>query len=76
MTGVRMVPPQYRKGGSHAAPEPIPFACVDCDCEVFQFPAGSPIPEPPRCATCQWLADVPDPLDRERLRAWLKEIDA
>ena len=56
--------------------EPTPFNCVDCGYEVYVFPVGVPVPDPPRCATCQWIADLPDELDRERLRQWFKTMEA
>jgi hypothetical protein len=55
---------------------PIPFNCVDCGCEVYRWPAGAFPAQPARCATCQWIADIPDDVDRKRLRAWLAEHDA
>jgi len=54
---------------------PHPFKCADCGCDVYRW-ADVVSAQPARCATCQWLADVPDDLDRERLRAWLKDLDA
>jgi len=28
-----------------------------------------------RCSTCQWIADIKDPVERERLRRWLEDLD-
>jgi hypothetical protein len=57
-------------------PDPVPFVCVDCGCDVYRWDAAAIPAKPARCATCQWLADVPDALDRERLRAWLASLEA
>ena len=49
------------------------FVCVDCDCDVYVWgfcPEGQS-----RCSTCQWLAALPDAADRERVRAWLTELE-
>ena len=50
------------------------FVCMDCAYDVFQFPA-TPLRNLPRCATCQWLADMPDAVNRERVRQWLNDLD-
>jgi predicted amidophosphoribosyltransferase len=41
------------------------FVCADCGCDVYD--ALGEVRE--RCHTCQWLADHPDPVEREQLRA-------
>jgi hypothetical protein len=52
--------------GGKAAP--LEFDCVDCGSHVFRYgwPSSSQ-----RCGTCQWLADMPDPAEREKARAFL-----
>lgn len=56
------------------AADPLPhhpaFVCVDCDCDVYV--SGYCPPEQTRCGLCQWIADLPEEADRERLRVWLK----
>jgi hypothetical protein len=47
------------------------FVCVDCGYDVYVF--GYHSPEQIRCSTCQWIADIPDPVERERLREFLGE---
>jgi hypothetical protein len=47
------------------------FVCVDCGYDVYVF--GVCPPGLTRCTTCQWIADLPDADDRERVRAFLKE---
>lgn len=51
------------------------FTCMDCGCAVYQFPVVPP-PDPPRCLTCQWIANVPDAVDRGRVRRWLQDLEA
>jgi hypothetical protein len=45
------------------------FVCIDCGYDVYVF--GYCPPGQTRCATCQWLADIEDPIEREKLRAFL-----
>jgi hypothetical protein len=45
------------------------FVCKDCGCDVYD--ALGQVRE--RCLTCQWLADIPDPVEREKLREVLGE---
>jgi hypothetical protein len=47
------------------------YTCKDCGCDVYS--ALGEVRE--RCLTCQWLADLSDPLERELLRAMLKDDD-
>ena len=49
----------------------IEFDCSDCSVHVFAFGEDEPPAPGRRCATCQVLADIPDPVERERLRAYL-----
>jgi hypothetical protein len=44
------------------------FICKDCGCGVYD--ALNQVCE--RCLECQWLADIPDPKDREILRKLLE----
>jgi hypothetical protein len=46
------------------------FICKDCGANVYD--ALGEVRE--RCRTCQWIADITDEQDREKLRQWL--IDA
>jgi hypothetical protein len=50
------------------------FVCIDCDYDVYSFPHMPP-PDPPRCVTCQWIARIEDPVERETLRRWYRELD-
>jgi hypothetical protein len=43
------------------------FICVDCGCPVYD--ALGQVRK--RCLTCQWLAEISDPVDREALRKLL-----
>lgn len=43
------------------------YVCRDCGAGVFD--ALGAVRE--RCLTCQWLANIPDAEDRERLRDFL-----
>lgn len=48
--------------------EPVEFDCPDCGIHVFAFNLARP-PEPPRCATCAFIAEfVPDPAEAALLR--------
>jgi hypothetical protein len=51
----------------------IEFDCPDCDAHVFAFGLTEPVPPGQRCATCQWLADIPDPAERAKLRVFLAQ---
>jgi hypothetical protein len=44
------------------------YVCADCGCDVFD--ALGIVRE--RCLTCQWLADIPNEKERERLREVLE----
>jgi hypothetical protein len=48
-------------------PDDPTFICKDCGVPVFD--ALGQVRE--RCMTCQWIANVPDPVEREEIRAWL-----
>jgi hypothetical protein len=48
------------------------FICKDCGVPVYD--ALDEIRE--RCFPCQWVANLPDTIDREEIRAWLIEIGA
>ena len=49
----------------------LEFECTDCGLLVISI---GPQHDPGRrCAGCQWLATLPDPVDREALRAALLE---
>jgi hypothetical protein len=50
----------------------IEFDCGDCGVHVYEFGREAP-PAPPRCAVCQWLADIADPVEREKLRVFLAQ---
>jgi hypothetical protein len=41
--------------------------CKDCGANVYD--ALGEVRE--RCRTCQWIADIADEQDREKLRQWL-----
>jgi hypothetical protein len=47
------------------------YDCVDCGVHVYEFGREEP-PAPPRCAVCQWLAELPDQVEAEKLRAHLQ----
>jgi hypothetical protein len=51
---------------------PIEFDCVDCHIHVYAFGCFK-WEHNRRCATCQWLYEIEDPIERERLRLFLKE---
>ena len=44
----------------------VEFTCVDCKSEVWA--AVGPVPVPPRCATCLWIAAEIDPADYPKVR--------
>jgi hypothetical protein len=46
------------------------FVCIDCKAKVYD--ALDQVRE--RCLTCQWLADIEDPVERETLRRWYREL--
>lgn len=47
------------------------FVCADCGAHVFVF--GYCPPGATRCASCQWLADIADPIEREKLRKVIED---
>jgi hypothetical protein len=49
----------------------IEYDCGDCGAHVYEFGRDAP-PAPPRCAVCLWLAELPDRVEAERLRAHLQ----
>jgi hypothetical protein len=51
----------------------IGFDCADCGVQVYGVRAGRAGGPGQRCGHCQWLADIPDPVEREQLRARLIE---
>ena len=51
----------------------LKFECNDCDHLVF---SAGPVHNPNRrCAGCQFISEMPDPAEREQLRAWMAEHD-
>ena len=49
------------------------FECSDCKIWVIAF--GSYFVKlPPRCGTCQWVADIEDPVAREQVRKHLADL--
>jgi hypothetical protein len=48
----------------------VEFDCVDCGWHVVDV-AGIRGPRA-RCLSCEWLAEIPEPADREALRAFLR----
>jgi hypothetical protein len=44
------------------------FVCIDCKAPVYD--ALGRVRE--RCLVCQWIAEIKDPKNRERLRAWFR----
>lgn len=48
------------------------FVCQDCGAPVFD--ALGEVRE--RCFPCQWLANLPDSVERAKIRAWLMEVGA
>ena len=46
------------------------FICADCEVGVFDFTGQ--VRE--RCLTCQWIADIEDPVERETLRRLYQEL--
>jgi hypothetical protein len=53
----------------------IEFDCADCGAHVYAVGLVEPPPPGQRCVPCQWLANIPDPVEREQLRAYLIEIE-
>jgi hypothetical protein len=51
-------------------PEPNQFICIDCGYEVFWYGVK---PAEDRCATCAWIAKIDDPIEREKLKRFLKD---
>jgi hypothetical protein len=49
----------------------IEYDCGDCGVHVYEFGREEP-PAAPRCAVCLWLAELPDQVEAERLRAHLQ----
>ena len=49
--------------------------CIDCGVHVYAM-GHVPTPQPERCAVCQWLAEVPDPADREAMREHIYQPEA
>jgi hypothetical protein len=46
------------------------FVCQDCGADVYDM--LDQVRE--RCHVCQWVADLPDPVERERALQWLIEV--
>lgn len=46
------------------------FTCKDCGCSVYD--ALGCVRE--RCRPCQWVADIPDPVERQKIKEWLTEL--
>ena len=44
------------------------FDCVDCGMYIVQFGFTD---DSKVCATCQWIRDLPNEEDRQRIRAFL-----
>jgi hypothetical protein len=51
----------------------VEFTCVDCGIRVHAY--ALPGPDHHRCAQCQWLSEVEDENEREKLREWMKGND-
>jgi hypothetical protein len=53
--------------------ETCEFDCVDCGAHVV---SSDPVTNDQKlCGVCQWLRGVADPVERKRLRAYLKELE-
>jgi hypothetical protein len=48
------------------------FVCSDCGHKVYWL-AANVIHLPPRCATCEWIAEFIGVNDRAELRAFLEQ---
>jgi hypothetical protein len=46
------------------------FICIDCGVPVYD--ALGEVRE--RCFPCQWVANLPDTVDRRKIKTWLIEI--
>jgi DNA-directed RNA polymerase subunit RPC12/RpoP len=60
---------QCNKSLVFAAPT---FVCKDCGADVYD--ALGLVRE--RCHPCQWVAALPDPVERAEVRQWLIEVGA
>ena len=49
---------------------PREFDCIDCGIHVLQFVTHYANDEN-ICAECSWLRSIEDPVEREKVRAWL-----
>jgi hypothetical protein len=50
---------------------PREFTCIDCGCLVTHY-GETAANDDDLCVECSWLRDIADPVEREKLRAWLK----
>jgi hypothetical protein len=47
------------------------YVCIDCGCAVYD--ALGEVRE--RCLTCQWLFEIKDPVEREKVRKFLERTN-
>lgn len=57
-----------------AMAEPREFTCRDCGTPVVSF-GEQHHNDQDVCATCSWLRQIEDPVEREKLRAWINKND-
>lgn len=53
---------------------PREFTCTDCGTPVVQF-GEMHDNDQDVCATCSWIRSIDDPVEREKLRAWINKHD-
>jgi DNA-directed RNA polymerase subunit RPC12/RpoP len=45
------------------------FHCVDCGARVIRYaPSTLPAERPTRCLTCEYIAEIADPIERAEVR--------
>jgi len=49
------------------------FTCRDCGTEVTSFGDPHAANEQDLCTECQWLREIEDPVEREKLRKFLEK---
>lgn len=51
------------------------FDCIDCGVHTISI-GFVPANDEPICATCKWLREIEDPVEREKLKTFLKSTGA
>ena len=54
---------------------PHEFICRDCGIHVVMFSEHMAANDQDYCAECLWLRSIDDPVEREKLREFLKRRD-